>query len=209
MRNLLHFPKLYAQPTSRAYRKVVSWGLLLAIGLLVAGCSDMITQSKYEPLAPSPLWPDGRSARPIPTGAVPVGYAAAGNPELSGSGSDGKPVDKNPLPVTVDLMKHGQEQFNIYCSPCHGFEGKGDGVAVQHGMPAPPNINTQAIYDLPDGTLFNVITNGFGRMFPYAYRIQPEDRWAIVAYVRALELSQNANPQLLSPDERQKLESQP
>ena len=76
-------------------------------------------------------------------------------------------------------------------------------------MPAPPSFNSQAVYNLPDGTIFDIITNGFGRMFSYGYRVQPNDRWAIIAYIRALELSQNANPQNLTPEERQKLESMP
>jgi mono/diheme cytochrome c family protein len=135
--------------------------------------------------------------------------ASAGNPLLSGKGPDGKPVTQNPLPVTVDLMKRGQQEFNIYCTPCHGYTGAGDGFAVSHGMPQPPSFHSQLIYDLPDGTMFDVITNGFGPMFPYAYRVQPADRWAIIAYIRALQLSQNTNPQLLTPAERQKLESQP
>ncbi len=182
---------------------------LILFGLILASCSDMIDQNRYDPLAPSSLWSDGRSARPVPTGAVPIGFAAAGNPELSGNGPDGKPVTSIPLPVTVDMMKRGQEQFNIYCTPCHGYTGQGDGFAVSHGMPRPPSFQTQLIYNLPDGTIYNVITNGFGPMFSYGYRIQPDDRWAIIAYIRALELSQNANPQLLTPAERQKLESQP
>jgi mono/diheme cytochrome c family protein len=189
--------------------RALIYALGLALGLFIAGCSDMIDQSRYDPLAPSSLWADGRSARPIPTGVVQVGQPIAGNPELSGMGADGKPVTSIPLPVTLDLEQRGQQQFDIYCTPCHGYAGQGNGVATQFGMPAPPSFHTQLIYNLPDGTLFDVITNGYGRMFPYAYRIQPDDRWAIVAYVRALELSQNANPQLLTPAERQKLEALP
>lgn len=185
------------------------WLAALAAALLLAGCSDMITQSRYDPLSPSPLWPDGRSARPIPAGAVAVGMVTAGNPALSGVGSDGNPVKAIPVPVTLDLLKTGQQEFDIYCTPCHGYAGQGDGVATLHGMPKPPSFHTQLIYDMPDGTLFNVITNGYGRMFPYAYRIQPADRWAIVAYIRALELSQNANLKQLTPAEQQKLEAMP
>lgn len=193
----------------RTWRRSLALGLILALGVLLASCSDMITQNRYDPLSPSSLWADGRSARPIPTGVVQVGQPVTGNPLLSGMGPDGKPVASIPVPVTVDLMKRGQQEFDIYCSPCHGYAGQGNGVAVQHGMPAPPSFHSQAIYNLADGQIFDVITNGYGRMFSYGYRIEPEDRWAVVAYLRALELSQNTNPQLLTPQERQRLEALP
>ncbi|HEY3343302.1 MAG TPA: cytochrome c [Anaerolineaceae bacterium] len=206
-------PHLFSSNSSSSPRRVMPRALIYLLGLacvlLVAGCSDMIDQARYDPLSPSPLWADGRSARPVPTGVVQVGQAVAGNPELSGQGADGKAVTSIPIPVTLDLLQRGQQQYDIYCTPCHGYAGQGNGVATQFGMPAPPSFHTQVIYNLPDGTLFDVITNGYGRMFPYAYRIQPDDRWAIIAYVRALQLSQNANPQILTPAERQKLEALP
>ncbi len=208
MRIPIHFPTT-RPPTRRRPTELLLAALFLGLGIFAAGCSDMIDQSRYDPYAPSSLWADGRSARVFPTGVVPVDQVTAGNPLLSGKGPDGSPVTSIPVPVTVDLMKHGEVEFNIYCSPCHGYAGQGNGIAVQHGMPAPPNFHTQAIYNLPDGTIFDVITNGYGRMFSYGYRIQPADRWAVIAYVRALELSQDANPQQLTPDERQKLEAMP
>jgi mono/diheme cytochrome c family protein len=207
MRNVHLFSSLLISSTPRIRPRALLFGLALALGLFLAGCSDMIDQSRYDPLAPSPIWADGRSARPIPTGVVQVGEPIAGNPLLSGMGPDGKPVTSIPIPVTIDIMTHGQQEFDVYCTPCHGYAGQGNGIAVQFGMPAPPSFHSQAVYNLADGQIFDVITNGTGRMFPYGYRIQPEDRWAIVAYLRALELSQNANPQLLTPQERQKLES--
>ena len=104
----------------RQPRALVAATLLVALGILAAGCSDMIDQSKYDPLAPSSFWADGRSARVFPTGVVPVDQVTAGNPVLSGKDAQGNPVTTIPVPVTVDLMKQGQQEFDVFCSPCHG-----------------------------------------------------------------------------------------
>ncbi len=185
--------------------------LLILPILLLTGCfgAGMYEQPRYNPLSPSDLFPDQRSARPIPAGAIPVGQAVAGNPELSGKDANGNPVQEIPLKVTLELLTQGQERFNTYCAPCHGYQGEGNGVVIQHGMPKPPSFLSTNLYQAPAGHYFDVITNGYGKMLSYGYRVKPDERWAIIAYIRALQLSQNANTSILSPDDLKKLESQP
>jgi mono/diheme cytochrome c family protein len=101
----------------------------------------------------------------------------------------------NPLPLTAATLARGQERFNIYCSPCHSEAGDGDGMVVRRGFPHPPSYHSERLRHAPDAHFFNVITHGYGAMFSYADRIEPDDRWAIVAYIRALQLSQHARLQ--------------
>jgi len=189
-----------------------SWLWILAASLFIlTGCGGvgMYEQPRYDPLDPADFYADGRSARDIPVGAVPVGDASAGDPVLSGKDASGTLVQEIPVPVTEDLMKRGEERYNIYCSPCHGVDGGGNGVIVQHGLPAPPSFHSRVMYDMPAGQYFETITNGYGRMLPYGYRVKTEERWAIIAYIHALQLSQNTDPNLLTPEERQNLDTQP
>jgi mono/diheme cytochrome c family protein len=108
--------------------------------------------------------------------------------------------------LTADLLERGQERFNIFCRPCHGGLGNGDGVVVERGFPPPPSYHDPRLREAPLGHFFDVVTNGFGRMTSYAARIPPRDRWAIAAYVRALQLSQNAELDDVPPGERRRLE---
>jgi mono/diheme cytochrome c family protein len=156
---------------------------LLALAALLAGCDQSMSDQKrydtYEPAAAS-LWPDGSSARPLPEGVVAEGdlaYAAAA---------------ASPPAVTPALLQHGRGQFAIFCSPCHGLAGDGDGMIVQRGFPAPPSYHTTRLRAASARHLFDVITNGYGAMYPYAARVAPADRWAIVAYIRALQLARHA-----------------
>ena len=111
-----------------------------------------------------------------------------------------------PFPVTREVLLRGRERFNIYCSPCHGRTGSGDGMIVQRGFKTPPSFHEARLAAAPVGYIFDVITNGFGAMYPYASRITPEDRWKIVAYIRALQLSRNASVRDLSAEDQQNLE---
>jgi hypothetical protein len=111
-----------------------------------------------------------------------------------------------PFPLTADLLERGEERFNIFCRPCHGGLGNGDGVVVERGFPSPPSYHDPRLREAPLGHFFNVVTNGFGRMTSYAARIPPRDRWAIAAYVRALQLSQNAGLDDVPTGERLRLE---
>ena len=110
----------------------------------------------------------------------------------TGKGPDGKFVNTFPFPVTKEVLERGQQRFNIYCSPCHDRLGMGDGKIVRRGFRHPPSYHIDRLRQVPNGYIFDVITNGFGAMPDYAAQVQPRDRWAIVAYIRALQLSQNA-----------------
>jgi len=169
-----------------------SVAFLLAL-LLVAGCSNngMDDQPKYEPYEASNLFENGMSARPIVENTVARGQLNA-NTLLYAGQTEGTLATDFPFPVTSEVVARGQERYGIYCAPCHGYAGYGDGMIVQRGFSPPPSFHQQRLRDLPVGYYFQVITNGIGRMYSYGDRIQPQDRWAIIAYIRALQLSQNA-----------------
>jgi mono/diheme cytochrome c family protein len=109
------------------------------------------------------------------------------------------------LPVTLALLHRGQERFNIDCAPCHGRSGNGDGMIVKRGFPAPPSYHSARLRQAPDSHFYEVITHGYGVMYPYADRVAPLDRWAIAAYIRALQLSQHAPVDRLDAQDRQRL----
>lgn len=145
--------------------------------LLIAGCTgqEMDSQPYYGALEDSEFFTDGMSARPLVPGTVAREHFRIIRPQLSPA-----------------LLKSGQERFNIYCSPCHGRVGDGQGMIVQRGFPQPPSYHTQRLRQFSDQHFYNVITHGYGAMYSYAARVKPQDRWAIVAYIRALQLSQHA-----------------
>src|SRR5262249_37482165 len=145
------------------------------------------------PLRPSSFFDDGRSARPIPDGTVARGHLNDDTPFYTGKGPDGKAVDAFPVPINKEVLVRGRQRFDIYCAPCHGRLGDGDGMIVRRGFRKPPSYHIDRLRQAPHGYIFDVITNGFGAMPDYAVQVEPVDRWAIVAYVRALQLSQNAS----------------
>ena len=162
--------------------------------LLLAGCrQDMHDQPKYIPLRPSDFFADGRSARPIPEGTVSRGNLKEDTLYYTGKGADGKPSNEFPMPVTKELILRGEQRYNIYCTPCHDRTGNGNGMIVRRGYRRPPTYHSDRMREQPNGYYYDVITNGFGAMPDYAAQIQPQDRWAIVAYIRALQLSQQAS----------------
>jgi mono/diheme cytochrome c family protein len=165
----------------------------------------MHDQPKYIPLRPSSFFSDGRSARPIPEGTVARGHLDDNLPFFTGKGPDGKPIADIPVPVTKDLILRGQQRFNVYCTPCHSRLGDGNGMVVQRGYRHPPSYHTDRLRQMPNGYFFDVITNGFGAMPDYAQQVQPADRWAIVSYIRALQLSQQASINDVAPDARGQL----
>ncbi|HEY9724198.1 MAG TPA: cytochrome c [Oscillatoriaceae cyanobacterium] len=136
----------------------------------------------------SQFFADGAEVRPRPSGAVPIGPAMDRTGDLT-------PPPLPPAampPVTLAMLTRGRAQFETYCAPCHGLGGYGDGVIVQYGFPAPPSYHIARLRKAPDSHFYDVITHGWGVMYPYASRVSPADRWAIIAYIRALQLSQNA-----------------
>jgi hypothetical protein len=163
---------------------------LLCIVLLTA-CNGMENQPKYETYEASTFFANGMSARPIIPNTVARGQLNADTLMYQGQ-EEGAPATDFPFPVTGEVMMRGQERYNIYCTPCHGYAGYGDGIIVARGLTPPPSFHTERMRSVPVGHIFNVITNGFGAMYSYSDRIHAEDRWAIVAYIRALQLSQNA-----------------
>jgi mono/diheme cytochrome c family protein len=165
----------------------------------------MYDQPKFTPLRPSEFFEDGRSARPLPEGTVARGHLNDDAAFYTGKGPDGKPLDTFPFPVTKEVIVRGQDRYNIYCAPCHDHTGYGNGMIVRRGYRHPPSYHTDKIRQLANGFIYDVITNGFGAMQDYAAQIPPRDRWAIVAYVRALELSQNASIKDVPPEARAQL----
>jgi len=172
--------------------------------LAISGCDyslrqDMANQPYNRPLSPSDFFPDGRSERPLIENTV-----AHGAPE-----NDVYNVAKDyaayPLPVNEKLLRRGQDRYKIFCAPCHGLQGDGNGMAAVRGMKHPPSYHIDRLRQAPNGYFYDVMTNGFGAMYSYSERIPPSDRWAIIAYVRALQLSRNAKTSDLPESLRQKL----
>lgn len=184
--------------------------LLLAIFattslFLVGGCQylrqDMANQPKNRPLSPSEFFEDGRSERPLVENTVARGSLA--NDELS------VPKESNafPLPIDMKLLERGQERYRIFCTPCHGLQGDGNGMIAMRGMKHPPSYHQDRLRQAPNGYFYDVATNGFGQMLGYAAQIPPSDRWAIIAYIRALQLSRNARVADLPAELRERLMS--
>ncbi len=180
---------------------------LFVCSFAFAGCGDgsptlrqdMANQPRQNPLSPSTVFNDGRSERPI-----------ADNTVVRGSVEDDAlftPKESNtfPLPLTPELLARGQDRYNIFCSPCHGLQGDGQGMVTLRGMKHPPSYHQERVRNEPNGYFFDVITNGFGAMNGYSAQLNPHDRWAIVAYLRALQLSRNAHVAELPANLREKL----
>jgi hypothetical protein len=178
--------------------------IICGAGLPVACRQDMHDQPKYIPLRPSSFFPDGRSERPLIEGTVARGHLDADTVFFTGK-IDGKPADAFPFPITLEVLNRGQQRFNIYCSPCHDRLGNGLGMIVRRGYRRPPSYHIDRLRQVPVGYIFDVITNGFGAMPDYAAQIEPYDRWAIVAYVRVLQYSQNAALADVPPEARNQL----
>jgi len=173
--------------------------------LILAGCrQDMHDQPKYKPLAASKFFADGRSARPTPEFTVATDELNDTDDFHTG-GTGGAFLATIPMPVDANLLHHGQERFNIYCSPCHGRLGNGEGMIAWRGFKAPADLNSDRVRQAPPGYIFQVIENGYGAMGDYRDQVPPEDAWAIVAYIRALELSRSAEIADVPADQRAKL----
>jgi len=174
--------------------------------LATAACrQDMHDQPKYIPLRPSNFFGDGRSERQLIAGTVARGHLNDDILLYEGKGPDGKPANIFPFPVTKEIIERGRQRYNIYCAPCHDRTGSGNGMVVRRGYRQPPSMHTDRLRLAANGYLFDVITNGFGAMPDYAAQIPTRDRWAIVAYERALQLSQNASINDVPPEARAQL----
>jgi hypothetical protein len=177
---------------------------LTAVAL--AGCrQDMHDQPKYQAFERNPFFADQRASRPLVAGVVARGHLDADQVFYTGA-SGSAPVATNPVPLTRDLMLRGQQRYDIYCSPCHDRVGAGEGMIVLRGYKQPSSFHTDRLRAVPDGYFFQVMTNGFGTMPAYAAQVPARDRWAIVAYIRALQYSQHAALDDVPESERAKLE---
>jgi mono/diheme cytochrome c family protein len=167
--------------------------LVLALCALLGGCrQDMHNQPKYRGLRPSTFFEDGSSARPLVEGTVARGTLHDDEAFFTGK-VDKVAVKEFPFPVDEAVLNRGQERYNIYCSPCHDRTGNGNGMVIQRGFKRqPPSYHIDRLRQADVGYFFDVITNGFGAMPDYKAQIAPRDRWAIIAYIRALQLSQHA-----------------
>ena len=189
---------------------VAGWlGGVASLLLTLTACrQDMHDQPRYRPLAASSFFSDGRSARPLVEGTVARGQLRS-DPKLY-RGRDGQGfVTEMPLKVTHELLLRGQDRYNIYCTPCHGRTGDGEGMVVQRGFRHPPTFHQERLHNQPVGHFYDVITNGFGAMASYASRVPVEDRWAIVAYIRALQLAHNATIADVPAADRVRLDAAP
>jgi len=170
--------------------------------LLFAGCHQkMANQPRYDPLEASDFFTDGMSARPRIAGTVARGELVT-NEFFSTGKMGGQDGNGFPIPVDAALLDRGNERFNIYCTPCHGRLGDGKGMIPSRGYRHPPTFHSDALRNQPTGHFFDVMTNGFGAMPQYGTIIPPRDRWAIIAYIRALQLSQNATAADVPANER-------
>lgn len=177
--------------------------------LLLAGCQQkMADQPRYEPLAKSDFFGDYRSARPLVEGTVARGQLESDEAFYTGK-IRGRLTETLPFPVSKSVLLRGQERFEIFCSPCHDRIGTGQGMVVKRGFRPPPSFHIDRLRTAPPGYFFDVITHGFGIMPDYAAQVSPKDRWAIVAYIRALQLSQNAKLKDVPEAERRSLEAKP
>lgn len=212
---------------SEQRRKGLYWLLVTAVCLLAAGCGirfDMQDQPRYKVYKKSEFFSDGLSSRPLPPGTVARGLLKEDKAFYTGKIDNPNPnvqvetttnaagntivtsfpnaIDEFPVPVTKELVDRGQDRYNIYCIVCHGPVGAGDGMIVRRGFGAPPTYHDDRLRNAPVGHFFDVISNGWGKMNGYAASISAADRWAIVAYIRALQLSQN-------PDENLRMNASP
>jgi mono/diheme cytochrome c family protein len=186
--------------------------ILIAMLVGLGACrNEMHDQPKMKPYRSSAVFDDSLSMRPLVEGTVARGFLRADPAydqgktiDASGKGSD---VKTFPYPITRAMLDRGQERFNIYCSPCHGLSGAGDGMVVRRGFPPPPNFSTDTgLLAAAPGHFFDVITNGFGVMPDYAMQLDPADRWAVVAYVKALQTSQHSSASALNAQQRAALD---
>jgi mono/diheme cytochrome c family protein len=168
------------------------FSLALTALLFTSGCrQDMQDQPRYKPLAATNFFGDGRSARPAIDDTVARGQLHIDSARFTGK-VNGKDIDFMPIQITKADVERGQQRFNIYCSPCHGQLGNGHGMIVSRGLRQPPSYLDPRLVDAPIGHFFDVMSNGYGSMYSYASRVAVDDRWRIAAYIRALQLSQNA-----------------
>jgi mono/diheme cytochrome c family protein len=181
---------------------------VLFLASLAACKQQMAEQPRYEPLGKSDFFIDGRSARQPVEGTVARGELRDDEQFYTGN-IGGKPAETFPFPISAEILQRGRQRFDIFCSPCHDRVGNGQGMVVRRGFRAPPSLHIDRLRQAPPGHLFEVMTRGFGTMPSYAEQISAADRWAIAAYIRALQFSQQARLADVPEKERRRLEANP
>ncbi|HHB90477.1 MAG TPA: cytochrome c [Anaerolineae bacterium] len=198
------------RPTKRLPSILRRAGLIGAMVLalvVLSGCTmTMRQQPRVDPYRPAPFFGNERSALPPVEDTVPYGEARLDAFLYTGQ-VDGQYVEAFPFEITQEDLEYGRQRYEIYCAPCHGFTGNGDGMIVQRGFRAPQSFNQDRLREAAPGYFFYAITNGFGAMPSYANRIPVRDRWLIIAYIKALQLSQHAPVEQLPPEDVAKLEA--
>jgi hypothetical protein len=190
---------------SRASRGSAAVLVVASLAGAAACRQDMHDTPRYKPLQQSDIYADKRSSRPLIEGTVARGFLRDDDVFYTGMQA-GAPVERIPMPLTLAVVDRGRERYDIYCAPCHGIAGDGDGMIVKRGYKRPTSYHDPRLRNERAGYFFDVMTRGFGQMPDYAAQITPKDRWAIVAYIRALQLSQHASVGDLTPDEKGRLE---
>jgi mono/diheme cytochrome c family protein len=202
---------LYSRFTIYDLRLFFTFCLFTFVFLLLSGCrQDMQDQPRYEAYEKSDVFNNKMASRPPVEGPVARGQLRENSAMWTGktgAGAQAQLTDTMPIEVNEQVLRRGQERFNAFCAACHGMTGKGDGMIVRRGFRAPPPLTNDRLMEAPVGHFFDVMTNGFGAMPDYSAQVSVEDRWAIVAYIRALQLSQRAPLADVPAAERQKLEA--
>jgi mono/diheme cytochrome c family protein len=180
--------------------------VIVAACVALAGCrQDMHDAPSYDPLQQTTFFENGAASRTLVANTVERGQLRADEHLYTGK-VNGQVAAEFPMPVTMEVLNRGQERFNVYCAPCHGRTGQGDGMIVQRGFRAPPSYHEERLRNAPVGYFFDVMTNGFGAMQDYSAQVPPSDRWAIAAYIRALQLSRQATVDDVPADRRGELD---
>ena len=184
----------------------VKGAALVIVGLTLVGCrQDMHDAPRYNPLRASVFFANGSSARPLLANTVARGQLREDRHLYEGI-VDGKPAETFPFPITDEVMRRGQERYTVFCTPCHGRTGEGNGMIVERGFRKPPSYHEDRLRNAPVGYFFDVMTHGFGAMQDYASQLPVADRWAIAAYIRALQFSQRAVVDDVPADKRADLD---
>lgn len=179
------------------WRRAPALACVLAVGLTLCACDNLERQRKSRDQAASDFFPNGQVQQVPPKGT-----------QARGDGARRAELAERPT-LTPELLRRGQDRYQVYCTPCHGVAGDGHGTVVARGFPAPPDFTEPRLLTVPDGYIVSVITNGYGQMYSYAARVGPVDRWAIAAYIRALQLSRHAPVADLPVEDRKTLEQAP
>lgn len=191
-------------------QRTLAVAALLGLAALGSGCrQDMHDQPRIKPLGANDFFADGQGARPLPAHTVSRGDLRADVLHTTGFTPEGDLATAPPMPVTRELLVRGRDRFDIFCTPCHGRTGEGRGMVVQRGYKQPSSFHDERLRRVPVGYVFDVVTNGFGVMPSYASQIPIDDRWAIAAYLRTLQLSRHFDAAILTAEERAALDAPP